>query len=407
MPVLDEIIVQVTSDDFGDVVAEMANDSNTLQSADVPVDAGMMAQILADDPEPHPARFVTVEIKSGFSKSKRNWRPEILEGMARQINEQHPVGNKGHIKKEDYDTIFPDPQTVWLGATCTRKGNQAILRVKGYNLPGSDIRNHLKFKAVNSVSVYGRSKLRPMSGGHEVMEFDLESIDWSRKNRSGMEAAVVSIASENEGLGGNTVESKDIAALSEEELRAHNPLLVKEIETKAVKPLDEKVGEMQATIDTQKDVVDEAGKIKELLKVADGENVVEKVTSLVTKIESTAKSDIKDFIKSLVEKKVKTPLGQSLVLRLVGEMESDYEGPLDDDLKKKIEADFNTKVEEDEDVKQVVGEMQSDESSSSRGGSGLGGRSRAGEDRGRVGAGESGKTRQSGTVTISKRRFGA
>lgn len=399
-----EITLEVTSDDFGDVIAEMANESNTAGTMDVPVDGSLMTRYLALDPDPHPAKFVTVEIKSGFSKSKRNWRPEILEGIARQVNEQHPVGNKGHIKKEDYDSVYPEPQTVWLGATCARKGNQAVLRVKGYNLPNSDIRNHLQYNAVNGVSVYGKSKLRPIQGGHEVMEFDLETIDWSRKNRSGMAASVVAVTSENETLGGNKVDAKDIAALSEDELRAHAPLLVKEIERKATEPLDEKVGEMQKSVDAQAGDVETVGKIKELLKAEDGENVIDKVTTLVSKIEDSAKDEIKAFLRSLVEKKVKTERGQKLVLRLVGEMESEYEGPLDDAKKKEIEEAFNKAVEADEDVKSIIGEMQTDEKSS-RGGTGLGGRSRAGEDRGRTGAGESSKVRQQGSVTITKQRF--
>lgn len=400
----DQEVVDFTLDDFGDVVGEMSNDSNAASS--VPVDPALLNHYMQLDPDPDECKFVTVEIKSGFSKSNRNWRPEILEEIAKQVNSQHPVGNKGHIKKEDYESVYPEPQTVWLGAVCERKGNQAVLRVKGYNLPNSDIRRHLKFKAVNSVSVYGKSKMRPIPGGHEVLSFELETIDWSRKNRSGMDARVVALTAENQPLGGTKVEAKDIAALSEDELRTHAPLLVKEIERKATEPLDEKVGEMQGVIDTTKADVDVVAEIRKLLKLEEGDNVVEKVTSLVSKIEDTAKDEIKNFIRELVGKKVKTERGQGLVLRLVGEMESQYEGPLTDDLKKTIEADFNKVVEDDEDVKAVIGEMGSDQGHGT-GGATLGGRSRAGEDRGRVGAGETSKERKQGAVTIAKRRFGA
>jgi len=404
MTVLTEEVVDFTLDDFGDVVGEMSNDSTAVSS--VPIDQKLLDRYMQLDPDPHECKFVTVEIKSGFSKSNRNWRPEILEAIAKQVNEQHPVGNKGHIKKEDYESVYPEPQTVWLGAVCERKGNQAVLKVKGYNLPGSDIRNHLKFKAVNSVSVYGKSKMRPIPGGHEVLSFDLETIDWSRKNRSGMDAKVVALTSENQPQGGNTVEAKDIAALGEDELRTHAPLLVKEIERKATEPLDTKVGEMQGVIDASKPAVDTTEEIRKLLKLEEGDNVVEKVTALLSRIEDTAKSEIKDFIKELVGKKVKTERGQGLVLRLVGEMESEYDGPLNDELKKKITEDFDAKVEADEDVKAIIGEMGSSDGPAT-GGAALGGRSRAGEDRGRVGAGENSKTRKVGTVTIESRRFGA
>ncbi len=405
MPVLEEFIVETTSDAFIDVVAEMANDSTS--ALEVPVDRAKLEKYMNADPDLHPAKFVTVEIKSGFSKSKRLWRPEILEGIAKQINEQHPVGNKGHIKKEDYETVYPEPQTVWLGATVHRNGNQSVLRVKGYNLPDSTIRRDLQFDAVNGVSVYGKSKLRPISGGHEVLEFDLETIDWSRKNRSGMAAQVVAVTAENAPAGGKTVEPKDVAALSEEEIRAHAPLLVKELERKAVATLDSKIGEMTTKVEAADADAEVVTKLKELLKLSEGENVVEKITTLVSKIEDTAKSEIKEFIRELVARKVKTERGQGLVLRLVGEMESEYDGSLTDDLKAKIETDFNAKIDGDEDVKAIIGEMGAFESTGrGRGGASLGGKSRAGESHGRTGAGESsGVVRQTGNLTVTKRRL--
>ena len=395
-----------TSDTFVGVVADMANDSTA--ALEVPVDQDKLQRYLSADPDPHPCKFVTVEIKSGFSKSKRNWRPEILEGIAKQINETHPVGNKGHIKKEDYDTVYPEPQTVWLGATVARNGNQAVLRVKGYNLPGSTIRRDLQFDAVNGVSVYGNSRLRPIPGGHEVVEFDLETIDWSRKNRSGMQADVVAVTAENAPEGRTTVEPKDIAALSEDELRTHAPLLVKEIERKVEEPLNQKVGEMEPKVVAADADAETVKSINELLKNSDGDNPVEKVTNLLSKIEGAAKSEIKEFIKSLVAKKVKTERGQGLVLRLVGEMETNYDGPLDDDLRKKIEDDFEKIVTDDKDIQAVVGEMAafSDERKDGRGGAGLGGKSRAGERHGRVGADKDGvREGASGHLRVTKTRL--
>jgi hypothetical protein len=70
-----------------------------------------------------------------------------------------------------------------------------------------------------------------------------------------------------------------------------------------------------------------------------------------------------------------------------------YEGELTDDLKKEIEDEVNKRMEEDDSVKTLVGEMANftdddDNRGGSTGGTRLGGRSRTGEDRGRNGGGE-------------------
>jgi hypothetical protein len=61
-------------------------------------------------------------------------------------------------------------------------------------------------------------------------------------------------------------------------------------------------------------------KIRELLKLADGENPIEKLQKLLHELEDSASAGIKDFIKSLVAKKVKDEKGQSIVNRMIGEM---------------------------------------------------------------------------------------
>lgn len=392
----------IGSDGLECVISEMANDPNT-GGVHIPIDANKLATIKSRDENP---QFVTVAIESGWSRSKRHWQPAILKSIATQVNEKKPVGYKGHMKPEQVATSFPEPQTVWLGATTVTQGDKTVLWVKGYNLPTAQVRGWIENDAVNSVSVFGQSKMKAVKGGYEVINFDLESIDWSRKNQSGMNAKIMAVTSEMETEGGNRVEPKDITALSEDELRAHAPLLVAEIERKAVKPLDEQIGEMTTKVGELQPEVDILTKVKELLGLSEGENVVEKVTNLLSQIEDVSASEIKAYIKEAIAKKVKTDRGQALVARLVGEMHTEYEGEiLDDTLKAKIDTDLDAKIENDEILKSIIGEMvpftdEDKPKSGNQGGSALGGRSRSGDVRS---AGQDGVVKENQFVTVRKR----
>jgi hypothetical protein len=182
--------------------------------------------------------------------------------------------------------------------------------------------------------------------------------------------------------------------------------------------VETKVGEQVALVTDLTPKADTLDEIRKLLKAEDGENVIDKVTNLIEKIEGESKTAIKEFIRGLVEKKVKSTRGQALVHRLIGEMEADYEGPLNDDLKTKIEADFEAKIEEDESVKGLVGEMAgwpeepaegSSEDRARSGGTSLGGASRSGHSRGREMTGVVGSdaavVRKTGNLTVRKVRL--
>lgn len=373
------------SDGLECVISEMSSDPASSGSGVViPIDAAKVAAIKKRDENP---QFITVAIESGWSRSKRHWTPAMLKSIANQINKKKPVGYKGHMKPEQIATHFPDPQTVWLGATTVTQGDKTVLWVKGYNLPNSDIRNYIENEAVDSVSVFGESKMKAVQGGYEVIDFNLESIDWSRKGQSGMSAKVMAVTSEMETKGGNTVEPKDISALSEEELRTHAPLLVKEIERKATEPLNTQVGEMTTQVGALQPEADTLSKVKELLGLAEGENVIEKVTNLLASIEDASASEIKAYIKEAIAKRVKTERGQALVARLVGEMHSEYEGDFTDEMKAKIDSDLDEKIEGDEILKSVVGEMvtfqEKKEQGAGQGGSALGGRGKQRDTSGR------------------------
>lgn len=342
---------EIGADEFICIVSETEGDIGTT----VQVDSRKLEKIRQRDKEP---QFVTVKIESGKSKSNRNWPGEILEKIAEQVRSKEPVGYLGHISEKDDETAFPIPQTLWLGATTIRETGKTVLLAKGYNFPKAEVRDLVDLGGVNSVSVRGNSRMRATREGYDVIDFELESIDWARKNRSGMRAPVVSITSEmisdNE-KGGNSVEAKDIAALQEQELRQHNPNLVTLIEQGATKTKDEKIAEMEKNNESAEENKSVLDQIREALGLEEKDNVVESVTELLEKVEDAAKVKVKAFVDGLLEKKIPNPKARAVVARLVGEMESGLDPEQDED-KTKIEKTVNEALDGEE-VKELVSEM--------------------------------------------------
>lgn len=355
---VEEIHETIYEDGITSTIAEMGPyDTATIN---VPIDSAKLASIKARD---NNALFVTVEIESGWSQSKRNWKPERVRKIVEAVNKKKPVGCLGHPLLKDtkaHETEFPKPQVVWLGATHTTRGEITLAYIKGYVLPSAEAREYLENEAIDGVSVFGDSTMRPVPGGYEVTDFDLETIDFTRKGRSGMKSRIVSLTGESApSEGGKKVDAKDIAALDENEIRTHAPLLVREIERKVSEPLTTKIGEMTTAAEAVTPEIDLLGQIKTLLKLSDGENPVDKLKNLLSKVEEAGSAGVKAYIKELISKKVKDEQGQALVGRLIGEMHSDYQidGELTEDDKKKIAADFDSKVEGDEVLKKQIGEM--------------------------------------------------
>lgn len=367
-------------------IAEMGPlDTSTHPELAVPSD--FMETIRQSDDDP---LFVTVEVKSGKSRNKRIWKPEHLRKTVDRVVRDRMAGNLGHplLDPKSYERDFPLPQVAWCSATM--KGDRALF--KGYVLKRAEARELLKLGLIDGVSIFGDARMKPVQDGYEVISFEPETIDFARKGRSGMESRVVSLTGEHATGRGDTVEPKDIAALSVDELRTHAPLLVEHIERTATEPLNAKIGEMEGAVASLQPEVDVLGEIKKLLKLTDGENPVEKLSNLLAQIEDAASADIKGYIKEVVAKKIKSTRGQNLVHRLLGEMHTEFAGrELDDELRGEIKTAIENKIKDDEDVSALVGEMaghSDDEEGETRGGSNLGGRSRAGAQRGRGDAGD-------------------
>jgi hypothetical protein len=366
-------------------------------ATDVPISPETIERIKEQDDDP---LFVTVEIEEGMSRSNRLWTPESLKSIARQVNEKLPVGYKGHIKEQDDPFVLPDPQTIWLGANAIQRNGKTVCRVKGYVL-SPEMKKNIRLKAVDGVSVRGDAVLSPRKGGTvEVKDFDLESIDWARKGRSGMKNRIVAVTAEMEG--GKSVEPKDIAALTEDELRQHNGLLVKEIENKVKTPLQDTVAEQTEKLQKAEKEQTLLNSIREKLGLDENADILENLSSILDKVEGAVKTEVRNFIKDVVGKKVKTEQGQKLVLRMVGEMEVkpevNQDGTLSDKTKNEIETKLNETFDKDEDVKAIVSEQVTLKEGAG-GGAGLGGkRAPHGYDRG--------ESRENENIVVGETRFG-
>lgn len=331
-----------------EVVSEMASGAQTLVS--LPPD--LVAEITEGDDDP---LFATFVIQSGWSNSKRYWAPEVLDTISEQVNKagEPVVGYMGHIKPDDDAFTFPDIQLQWLKSVIQPSSDKTKMFVKAYVLPGTKARDYLKRKLVRTVSVRGDANLKRIQGGVAVSEFDLESIDLSRPRKAGMKTQLVALTSEMED---STVKPEEIAALQENELRAHNSALVTEIESKATQPLTEKVTEMEAAAEDGKKDTDLIAEIRKTLGLAEDADVLTTVGELMTKLKESTKG-IKDKIFSeVLEKKFKNENTRNLVRRLaVSEMSTEDEETEDEDeYRKKVEEMVNNFIENDDDLKALV-----------------------------------------------------
>jgi hypothetical protein len=230
--------------------------------------------------------------------------------------------------------------------------DKSKLYVKAYALPSSKARDYLKRKLVRTVSVNGVANLKRIQGGVSVNEFDLESIDLSRPRKSGMKNTLVALTTEMED---STVKPEEIAALQENELRAHNPALVTVIEDSAKKPLEEKVTEMEAGAEEVKKDSDLIAEIRTSLGLAEDADVLTTIGELMSKVKDQVK-DMKDkAFDKVLERKFKSESTRNLVRRLaVSEMTIDEEIEDEEEYEKKVEEMFNNFIDKDEDLKALV-----------------------------------------------------
>lgn len=174
---------------------------DAIQIPDIPISSKAdLAEMTKGDTSDD--KFIYAYSDSGVSKNKRNWRPIIMESIARQVMELLPPGHYGHMKPQDVGYQFPNPAITWIGAT-TEKLSDDVTRLwlKGYIIPledGNNLKTYIRTKAVDSISVWGGLTLLPNeeTGVADVLDIDLKSIDISGKLKEGLHSSIVKTAGE-------------------------------------------------------------------------------------------------------------------------------------------------------------------------------------------------------------------
>jgi hypothetical protein len=343
---------QITEGFDVQVISEMAIGDGVL----VPLPREVIEDIAANDPDP---KFATFLIESGFSRSKRNWTPEVMEKISEQINSASDpvVGYLGHIKPDDDPYSFPEIQLHWLRSRCQRVGDRVRMAAKAYVLPEGKGRAYIGRKLVRTVSVSGKAALKPLKDGVEVIDFDLESIDLARPRKAGMRTALVGGLTSEMETEDNTVKPEEIAALSANELRAHNPSLVAAIEDDVRKPLESKVSEQETEIEELKEETD-LSKVREALGIDDKADVLETIGSLMSKAAEIAKHAKDNILDAVLGERFKDENTRGLVKKVLATEMADLEiEDESDESKKKVTEMVDTAINEDEILRKMVGEM--------------------------------------------------
>lgn len=340
-------------------VAEITSDA---VAGMVPLPADLVSEVTQGDDDP---RFATIVIESGWSKSNRLWPAEIFENVAEQINndaDEPIVGYIGHITPDDDPYAFPDINFRWLRARIQRSGDKAKLAVKGYVLPGTKGRSYLEKRLARTFSWAGKAAQMPHEKGVKVTQFQIKSIDLARPRSAGMSARLVGALTSEMEEGGNSVKPEEIAALQENELRAHNPGLATAIEDAARKPLQEKVTEMENDQKKQEPVKALFPQLRSLLGLNDDADEITVVQAAVTKMKEEGKSLRESILDKVLDKRLKggSDTDRALVRRvLVGEMESrdvKLTGNSEED-EKSVSEMVTTIIDSDESLKASVSEM--------------------------------------------------
>lgn len=341
-----------------ETAVEMTSDPTAL----VRLSPELVAEVTEGDDDP---KFATFVIPSGWSKSRRYWGAELFQNVAEQINDQSEaiVGYQGHIPEDDDPYSFPDIQLQWLGAKVMQAGEQAKLAVKAYVLPNTMARNYLKRRLVRTVSWRGKIAAVPFEKGVRVKEFFIESIDLSRPRAAGLNARMVGALTSEMETGGKDVKPEEIAALQENELRAHNSGLVTAIEASVRTPLESRVGEMETAATAVKPTLDLIPDLRKALGLSEDVSDLTVMQKALESFRETGRKVRDAILDSVLDKKItdKESKDGKLLRRLIaGEMQNkDFTLTGDTAADEKTVSEMvNSLIDSDDSLKEIASEME-------------------------------------------------
>lgn len=295
-------------------------------------------------------QFALLKVRAGsVSKNGNHWPDKILHDVAEQVNKNEPVGYLGHIRPQDKGHVFPEPQTLWLGASVvTGDDGKPTLYVKGYNLPDSDARKHIKSGVIKTASWSGKAVGKVVNRVNMIEQFILESIDWARPGTNGMDARIVAVTSEMEG----SEKEMDWATVTLDDIEKGNPALFTLLEQRVAAKNATVVQEMEDKIAKADEAVSVIDKLCEVLKIDKAGDALDRVADLMKKVDDLGLAEVKTSVNAILGKKFKNPATQKAVMRLINVSEMVDK---DDD---KIEKDINEMIDTDGDLKSIIDEME-------------------------------------------------
>lgn len=318
----------------------------------VKLDKARVQEIIEDYGDEKP-QFPILRVEAGLSENGNNWPDSLLENIAEQINRDEKPGYWGHIPPDQRGYVFPDVETVWLGATVKRESGKQVLYVKGYNHPESKARRHRRMARVTSWA--GKASGKIVNGVRNIEKFALESIDWARPGANGMNARVVAWATEMEGSENGVTTGVDLAKLTLDELRAANPSLFTLMKQEVEREQESAVQEMKDKAKKADEAETVFGRLRKLLGIDADKDVVEAVSEVVTKVEDIGKGELKNRIAAVLTRKLgdkaEAKRAQSAIMRLIPVTE--MADKTDDEIEKAVEEFLSS----DEDAKAIVTEM--------------------------------------------------
>lgn len=343
----DEVFSNALAELDLELVSEMATDD---PGAHVTLNKNRV-QELTDTYEDEKPEFVVLRVRAGAtSRSNNHWPDSILTDVAEQVNSDERPGYFGHIKPEDRGYAFPDPQTIWMGAAMRTEGGKPTLYVKGYQIPGTKARSHVKSGLVKTASWFGKAGGKVVNGVRMIETFKLESIDWARPGMAGMDAQVVALVSEQE-EGGDKV---DLSSVTLKEIEDGNPSLFALMKQKVEDEHQEAVSEMEEKAKEGEEAQNLLTKITELFGIDKGKDILEKLTEVHQRLDNISTGEIKTKVAELLTKKLPGDShvkARATILRLLPV--SEMEGKTDDEMSELV----NTAFEKDDEVMAVVSEM--------------------------------------------------
>lgn len=286
------------------------------QAIKVPTAPGVDLEKLVDgDPDP---MFVTLEVASATVSGNRNrYNEATLLDIAKQINDTRPDAYLGHLDDKELATKYPDPQTMWIGASVEKIDGIARLFAKGYVYTDAKVRSLLKKAGaagkVMAVSIAGRAdkKFDKIAKVYDIINFKLDSIDWARPGSQGLNPLLTPFITQEMVDTAMEVKLNEATLAQLKELRPDLVDALKEEIKKEAEPVNPPAPTPAPTA--------EMVEVKNILGLDENGSVKERVSEMVDE-NKTLVSEMKDLLTEHIDSSIGKEVTKPAVKGVIREM---------------------------------------------------------------------------------------